>query len=126
MTETNQQKLERLAAEWKVGDGPSKMKLLKAIAETFQNGDRTAVQELRLDGLVLCCHPEGFIVDKSFGADEIYDNLNLFVMTWPTPPDESQSGFWELWGADPWCVHEERIRHGGGVGCTKCGGWFCY
>ena len=32
----------------------------------------------------------------------------------------------ELWGADPACDHHVICAPGGGVKCTKCGGWFCY
>lgn len=33
---------------------------------------------------------------------------------------------YELWDADPNCVHDEQPQSGGGVKCSKCGGWFCY
>lgn len=32
----------------------------------------------------------------------------------------------ELWDADPDCEHEVVDAPGGGVKCTKCGGWCCY
>lgn len=32
----------------------------------------------------------------------------------------------ELWDADPTCDHDEQAQPGGGVKCTKCGGWFCF
>lgn len=32
----------------------------------------------------------------------------------------------ELWDADPKCRHKIVDAPGGGVKCTKCGGWFCY
>lgn len=32
----------------------------------------------------------------------------------------------ELWDADPNCKHDIKCAAGGGVKCTKCGGWFCY
>ena len=32
----------------------------------------------------------------------------------------------ELWDAEPDCDHEIVSASGGGIKCTKCGGWFCY
>lgn len=32
----------------------------------------------------------------------------------------------ELWNANPACEHNVVSGSGGGVRCTKCGGWFCY
>lgn len=32
----------------------------------------------------------------------------------------------ELWEADPTCKHKIVSARGGGVRCTKCGGWCCY
>ena len=31
----------------------------------------------------------------------------------------------ELWDADPYCKHNVVDADGGGVRCTKCGGWKC-
>lgn len=33
---------------------------------------------------------------------------------------------YQLWNADPNCVHDEQPASGGGVKCTKCPGWFCF
>lgn len=32
----------------------------------------------------------------------------------------------ELWGAKPNCRHHIVCPPGGGILCTKCGGWCCY
>ena len=32
----------------------------------------------------------------------------------------------ELYEADPDCEHDITDASGGGIVCTKCGGWFCY
>ena len=32
----------------------------------------------------------------------------------------------DLWDADPDCNHEVVDAPGGGIVCTKCGGWFCW
>ena len=32
----------------------------------------------------------------------------------------------ELWQCDPNCEHNIVTASGGGIKCTKCGGWFCY
>ena len=31
---------------------------------------------------------------------------------------------WPLWGADPKCKHEIRLKMSG-YACGKCSGWFC-
>lgn len=32
----------------------------------------------------------------------------------------------ELYNADPDCLHDEHPAPGGGVKCSKCRGWFCF
>ena len=31
-----------------------------------------------------------------------------------------------LFDADPDCEHDIQAKPNGGVGCVKCGGWFCF
>lgn len=33
---------------------------------------------------------------------------------------------YELWNAFPGCDHDIQCASGGGVKCTKCGGWYCF
>lgn len=39
---------------------------------------------------------------------------------------EESSHEYELWDAVPSCTHEIRSACGGGIRCTKCGGWCCF
>lgn len=39
---------------------------------------------------------------------------------------DGQSHFHELYDADPECRHNIKCASGGGIKCTKCGGWFCF
>lgn len=32
----------------------------------------------------------------------------------------------ELWESDPKCLHHITLPTGGGIRCSKCGGWFCF
>lgn len=41
-------------------------------------------------------------------------------------PEKNCSEQGDLWGAEPGCTGRVVSGHGGGVVCTKCGGWFCY
>lgn len=37
---------------------------------------------------------------------------------------DGENNYYELYDADPNCVHE--LLYGNGVRCVKCSGWFCF
>lgn len=47
--------------------------------------------------------------------------------TWIKPGDEDKGDFATvLWNAAVGCDHDIQSPPGGGVKCTKCGGWYCF
>jgi len=39
---------------------------------------------------------------------------------------EGETGYQELYDADPNCEHKIEAQFSGGIKCVKCGGWFCF
>jgi len=51
---------------------------------------------------------------------------DYFTGDYHTESNEVLHQHCSLWGADEDCEHDIVIASGGGVKCTKCGGWLCY
>ena len=56
---------------------------------------------------------------------ELLDKLKKALAEDEEEPEEIEDDE-ELWNADPNCKHNIVSARGGGVRCTKCGGWMCY
>lgn len=69
---------------------------------------------------------DGLPSDKSFITRQVqlYRHRWLDSLIEEFSADTDDLG--ELWDADPDCEHDIKPAFGGGVNCTKCGGWFCF
>jgi ATP-dependent exoDNAse (exonuclease V) alpha subunit len=123
---TGQYKQYPITPAWAVTIHKSQSKTFDSV-NVMINGNIFADGQLYV-ALSRCRTLQGIMISRPIKIDDILVNQDVvkFYDTIRKQREALAIPVPGLLNADPNCVHNEVAAPGGGVKCTKCGGWFCF